>query len=58
MHAITLPHEPAQLRESTKSTAAQYIASGIDPEQVEYKIISVIFKLFTSSQGLESHMIA
>ena len=30
-HAITAPQDPAQLREATRRTAAQYIAAGIDP---------------------------
>jgi tryptophanyl-tRNA synthetase len=33
MHAITVPQDPATLREQTRRTAAQYIAAGIDPEQ-------------------------
>jgi tryptophanyl-tRNA synthetase len=33
LHAITVPQEPAQLRENTRRTAAQYIAAGIDPEK-------------------------
>tara|TARA_Y100001968_G_scaffold307757_1_gene325871 strand:+ start:27 stop:1040 length:1014 start_codon:yes stop_codon:yes gene_type:complete len=32
LHAITVPHNPAQLAEDTLKTAAIYIASGIDPE--------------------------
>jgi tryptophanyl-tRNA synthetase len=32
LHAITVPQDPAKLRESTRRTAAQYIAAGIDPE--------------------------
>ncbi len=32
MHAITVPQDPAELREKTRRTAAQYIAAGIDPE--------------------------
>jgi tryptophanyl-tRNA synthetase len=32
LHAITVPQEPAALREATRRTAAQYIAAGIDPE--------------------------
>jgi tryptophanyl-tRNA synthetase len=32
MHAITIPQEPAALREATRRTAAQYIAAGIDPD--------------------------
>ncbi|MDH6181784.1 tryptophanyl-tRNA synthetase [Microbacteriaceae bacterium SG_E_30_P1] len=31
LHAITVPQDPAQLREQTRRTAAQYIAAGIDP---------------------------
>ncbi|WP_125611330.1 tryptophan--tRNA ligase [Specibacter cremeus] len=30
MHAITVPQDPAELRERTRKTAAQYIAGGID----------------------------
>ena len=32
LHAITIPQEPAALREATRRTAAQYIAAGIDPD--------------------------
>ena len=31
LHAITVAQEPAALREQTRRTAAQYIATGIDP---------------------------
>lgn len=31
LHAITVPQDPAELRDRTRSTAAQYIAAGIDP---------------------------
>ena len=31
LHAITVPQDPADLVERTRSTAAQYIAAGIDP---------------------------
>jgi tryptophanyl-tRNA synthetase len=31
LHAITVPQEPAALRDATRRTAAQYIAAGIDP---------------------------
>ena len=31
LHAITVEQDPAQLREATRRTAAQYIAAGIDP---------------------------
>jgi tryptophanyl-tRNA synthetase len=33
LHAITVPQDPKELRERTRSTAAQYIAAGIDPAQ-------------------------
>lgn len=33
LHAITLPHEPKALLESTRKSAATYIACGIDPEK-------------------------
>jgi tryptophanyl-tRNA synthetase len=33
MHAITVPQDPAELRENTRRTAAQYIAAGIDPSK-------------------------
>ena len=31
LHAITLPHQPADLLASTRASAALYLASGIDP---------------------------
>mmetsp|Transcript_19196 Transcript_19196/g.44462 ORF Transcript_19196/g.44462 Transcript_19196/m.44462 type:complete len:440 (-) Transcript_19196:68-1387(-) len=31
LHAITMPHDPKELKESTLSSAALYIAAGIDP---------------------------
>ena len=34
LHAITVPHDPKQLAADTRSTAALYLACGIDPEQV------------------------
>jgi tryptophanyl-tRNA synthetase len=33
LHAITLPHQPADLLHSTRSSAALYIACGIDPQR-------------------------
>ena len=33
LHAITVPHEPARLAEDTLSTAALYLACGIDPQR-------------------------
>ena len=31
LHALTVNPEPAQLRERTRRTAAQYLAAGVDP---------------------------
>ena len=33
LHAITVPYEPAELRERTLDTAAILIASGLDPDR-------------------------
>lgn len=33
LHAITVPQDPAALRQNTRRTAAQYLAAGIDPEK-------------------------
>ncbi|WP_125774212.1 tryptophan--tRNA ligase [Antribacter gilvus] len=33
LHALTVNPDPAQLRERTRRTAAQYLAGGIDPER-------------------------
>jgi tryptophanyl-tRNA synthetase len=33
LHAITVPQDPAQLRASIRSTAAAYIAAGVDPSK-------------------------
>ena len=33
LHAITLPQDPAALRNSTREVAAAYVAAGIDPER-------------------------
>ncbi|MEY4434702.1 MAG: hypothetical protein RIR16_742 [Actinomycetota bacterium] len=33
LHAITVPQDPAQLRQNTRITAAQYIAAGIDTDK-------------------------
>jgi len=32
-HAITMPHDPEELRRRTRVTAAQFLAAGVDPEQ-------------------------
>lgn len=31
LHAITVPHDPVELRTSTRTMAATYMAAGIDP---------------------------
>lgn len=31
LHALTQPFDPAEMREKTRRTAAQYIAAGIEP---------------------------
>jgi tryptophanyl-tRNA synthetase len=33
LHALTVPQDPTALRDSTRRTAAQYIAAGIDPAE-------------------------
>ena len=33
LHAITMGHDPDELRRRTRVTAAQYLAAGVDPEQ-------------------------
>ncbi|KAJ9529955.1 hypothetical protein QJQ45_023261, partial [Haematococcus lacustris] len=33
LHAITVPHDPAELRSATRTMAATYMAAGIDPER-------------------------
>ncbi len=33
LHALTVTPDPAQLRERTRRTAAQYLAAGVDPER-------------------------
>jgi len=33
LHAITMPHDPKELGESTLASAALYVAAGIDPEK-------------------------
>ena len=33
LHALTQPNDPAELREKTRRTAAQYIAAGIEPSK-------------------------
>jgi tryptophanyl-tRNA synthetase len=33
LHALTLPQEPLELRQSTREVTAAYIAAGIDPER-------------------------
>ena len=33
LHAITLPHNPTDLRDATRNSAALYLACGVDPER-------------------------
>ena len=33
LHAVTVPHDPAQLAQSTREIAAAYIAAGVDPKK-------------------------
>ena len=33
LHAITLPHNPTDLRDATRNSAAMYLACGVDPER-------------------------
>ena len=33
LHAMTMPHDPAELRDATRAVAASYLACGIDPVQ-------------------------
>ena len=42
LHALTVPHDPAILSENTLSTAALYIACGIDPDKCSIFIQSQI----------------
>ena len=37
LHAITVPHDPVDLRASTRTMAATYLAAGIDPKRVSAK---------------------
>jgi tryptophanyl-tRNA synthetase len=49
LHAITVPQDPAVLRQRTLETAALYLASGLDPEQST---------LFVQSQVVEHTALA
>jgi len=42
LHAITVPHKPKELRESTMTLAATYLACGIDPERSAVFIQSAV----------------
>jgi hypothetical protein len=35
MHAITVQHDPAELRASTRTMAATYLAAGVDADKVK-----------------------
>src|SRR5690625_794618 len=41
-HAITVPQDPKELRENTRSLAALYLASGVDPERATLFIQSEV----------------
>src|SRR6266576_1285732 len=61
LHAITLPQDPAALRENTLDLAAIYLASGINPEQAMFiqshvsahAELAWIFECFTPIGWLE-----
>ena len=42
LHAITVPHDPAQLAEDTLNTAALYLACGMDPDRCSIFIQSQV----------------
>ena len=42
LHAITVPHDPIRLAEDTRSTAASYLACGMDPSRCSVFIQSQI----------------
>src|SRR5690625_6368458 len=41
-HAITVPQDPEELRKQTRSLAALYLASGVDPEKATLFIQSEV----------------
>ena len=42
LHAITVPHDPSRLAEDTRSTAALYLACGMDPKRCSVFVQSQI----------------
>lgn len=42
LHAITVPQDPTSLAERTRTTAAQYIAAGIDPQKTPFFVQSQV----------------
>ena len=42
LHAITLPQDPATLRQKTRDLASIYLAAGIDPENSTVFVLSVV----------------
>ena len=42
LHAITVAHDPKALRESTRTTAALYLASGVDPSKASIFVQSKV----------------
>lgn len=57
LHAITLPHQPAELLAATRGSAALYIACGIDPERssifVQVPLENLVF-LFWVAKSLHA----
>ena len=42
LHALTVPTDPAVLRERTRRTAAQYLAAGVDPQRSTLMVQSLV----------------
>lgn len=42
LHALTVPTDPAVLRERTRRTAAQYLAAGVDPDRSTLMVQSLV----------------
>ena len=55
LHAITVPQDPAALRERTRVTAAQYIAAGIDPARSPFFVQSHVPEARPAGVGAELH---
>ncbi|GAB3041714.1 tryptophan--tRNA ligase [Sediminivirga luteola] len=53
LHAITVDHDPAELRERTLRTAAQFLAAGLDPERATVFVQSQVVAHTQASWVLE-----